>query len=88
MAKIDLTKYGITDTTEIVYNPSYEELFAEETKEGLTGYEKGFETELGNHRCDGRHIEDSGSVSMVKTLHDKASVKDCCRSTPEDADPR
>ena len=47
MAKIDLTKYGITDTTEIVYNPSYEELFAEETKEGLTGYEKGFETELG-----------------------------------------
>ena len=47
MAKIDLTKYGITDTTEIVYNPSYEELFAEETKEGLTGYEKGFQTELG-----------------------------------------
>ena len=29
---IDLTKYGITGTTEIVYNPSYEELFAEETK--------------------------------------------------------
>ena len=29
---IDLTKYGINGTTEIVYNPSYEELFAEETK--------------------------------------------------------
>ena len=28
MAKLDLTKYGITGTTEIVYNPSYEELFA------------------------------------------------------------
>ena len=26
MAKIDLTKYGITGTTEIVYNPSYEML--------------------------------------------------------------
>ncbi len=24
MAKIDLSKYGITGTTEIVYNPSYE----------------------------------------------------------------
>ena len=32
MAKIDLTQYGITGTTEIVYNPSYEMLFEEETK--------------------------------------------------------
>ena len=31
MKKLDLTKYGITGTTEIVYNPSFEELFAEET---------------------------------------------------------
>ena len=43
---IDLTKYGITGTTEIVHNPSYEELFAEETKEGLEGYEKAQLTEL------------------------------------------
>ncbi|MFR5149415.1 MAG: hypothetical protein ACLTER_07685 [Ruminococcus sp.] len=41
MAKIDLTKYGITGTTEIVYNPSYEMLFEEETKPGLEGFEKG-----------------------------------------------
>jgi phosphoenolpyruvate carboxykinase (ATP) len=47
MAKIDLTKYGITGTTEIVYNPSYEELFAEETKPELEGFEVGHETELG-----------------------------------------
>lgn len=47
MAKIDLTKYGITGTTEIVYNPSYEELFAEETKADLEGFEVGHETELG-----------------------------------------
>ena len=32
MAKLDLSKYGITGTTEIVYNPSYEQLFEEETK--------------------------------------------------------
>ena len=47
MAKIDLTKYGITVTTEIVHNPSYEELFKEETRPELEGYEVGQETELG-----------------------------------------
>ncbi len=47
MSKIDLTKYGITGTTEIVYNPSYEELFKEETKPELTGYEVGKVSELG-----------------------------------------
>ena len=47
MAKIDLTKYGITGATEIVHNPSYETLFEEETKETLEGYEKGTVTELG-----------------------------------------
>ena len=46
MAKIDLTKYGITDATEIVYNPSYEMLFEEETKPELEGYDKGQVTEL------------------------------------------
>ena len=44
---IDLTKYGIYGTTEIVYNPSYEELFAEETKPELEGFDKGQESELG-----------------------------------------
>ncbi len=43
----DLTKYGITGTTEILYNPSYEVLFDEEMKENLEGYEKGQLTELG-----------------------------------------
>ena len=47
MAKLDLTKYGITGTTEIVHNPSYEKLFVEETKPELQGFEKGQETELG-----------------------------------------
>ena len=47
MAKIDLSKYGITGTTEVVYNPSYELLFEEETKPELEGYEKGQVSELG-----------------------------------------
>ena len=45
--KIDLTKYGITGTPEIVYNPSYELLFEEETNPNLEGFEKGQLTELG-----------------------------------------
>ena len=47
MAKVDLTKYGITGVKEIVHNPSYEELFAAETDPSLEGFEKGQETELG-----------------------------------------
>ena len=47
MSKINLEAYGITGTTEIVYNPSFETLFEEETKAGLEGYEVGQETELG-----------------------------------------
>ena len=47
MANLDLTKYGIQGTVEILHNPSYEVLFAEETKAGLEGYEKGQVTELG-----------------------------------------
>ena len=47
MAKVDLSKYGITGTTEVVYNPSYEQLFEEETKPSLEGYEVGKVSELG-----------------------------------------
>ena len=47
MAKIDLSKYGISGTTEIVHNPSYDVLFEEETKPELQGFEKGQVSELG-----------------------------------------
>ena len=47
MAKLDLTQYGITGSTVIAHNPSYEFLFEEETKPGLEGYEVGQVTELG-----------------------------------------
>ncbi len=46
MAVIDLTKYGITGTTELIYNPSYEDLFKDEMDPSLTGYDKGQLTEL------------------------------------------
>ena len=43
----DLNKYGITDVEEILYNPSYNTLFAEETKPGLTSLERGIITRSG-----------------------------------------
>lgn len=43
----DLKKYGIETVEEIIYNPSYNILFAEETKPGLEGYEKGIITRSG-----------------------------------------
>ena len=43
---IDLSKYGITGTTEIIHNPSYEELAKAELDPSLEGYEKGQLTEL------------------------------------------
>ncbi len=44
--KADLAKYGIADTTEVIYNPTYEELFAEEQLPQLEGFERGIPTEL------------------------------------------
>ncbi|MDR1407700.1 MAG: phosphoenolpyruvate carboxykinase (ATP) [Tannerella sp.] len=47
MAKLDLSKYGISGATEIVHNPSFDALFEEEMKPGLEGFERGQLTELG-----------------------------------------
>ena len=44
---IDLSSYGIKNVKEIIYNPSHEQLYEEELKDGLKGYEKGVITELG-----------------------------------------
>ncbi|MDP4184204.1 MAG: phosphoenolpyruvate carboxykinase (ATP) [Bacteroidota bacterium] len=52
MKKLDLSKYGINNVKEVVYNPSYELLFAEETKAGLEGFEKGVVSELGAVKVD------------------------------------
>ena len=42
-----LASYGIEDVKEVIYNPSYEELYKDEMNPELTGFEKGVETELG-----------------------------------------
>ena len=63
MANIDLSKYGITGVTEIVYNPSYELLFEEETKPGLEGYDKG-------------QITDLGAVNVMTGIYTGRSPKD------------
>ncbi|MBQ5748192.1 MAG: phosphoenolpyruvate carboxykinase (ATP) [Bacteroidales bacterium] len=47
MTNLDLTKYGITNATKIIYNPSYEQLFEDEVNPSLEGFEKGQLTELG-----------------------------------------
>ena len=47
MAELNLNQYGISGTTGIIRNPSYDVLFAEETKEGLEGFEVGQVSELG-----------------------------------------
>lgn len=45
--QLDLSIYGINDVTEIVYNPSFERLFEEETADGLEGFERGVLTSTG-----------------------------------------
>ena len=47
MKNLDLSKYGIIDVKEIVYNPSYDLLYKEETNPDLVGFEKGQVSELG-----------------------------------------
>lgn len=47
MRNIDLSKYGIGEPLEIMYNPSYDELYQEENSDHLSGYEHAQRTELG-----------------------------------------
>ena len=47
METYGLEQYGITGIKEVVYNPSYEQLFEAEMDPALEGYEKGQLTELG-----------------------------------------
>jgi phosphoenolpyruvate carboxykinase (ATP) len=43
----DLSTYGIQDSVEVIYNPGFDTLFAEETAFGLQGFEVGKLTESG-----------------------------------------
>jgi phosphoenolpyruvate carboxykinase (ATP) len=82
-----LLNYGIQDVTEILYNPSYNTLFAEETKPGLGAYEKGIITKNGAIAIDtgiftGRSPKDKYVVFDEKTKEtvwwksEKAKVSD------------
>ena len=83
----DLLQYGIKDVKEILYNPSYNQLFAEETKPGLSKYEKGIITRTGAVSVDtgiftGRSPKDKYVVLDNKTRNtvwwksDMAKVSD------------
>ena len=69
MPNLDLSRYGIKNTREIIYNPSYELLFEEETKQSITGYEKGVVTESGAVSVD-------TSIFTGRSPKDKYIVKD------------
>jgi phosphoenolpyruvate carboxykinase (ATP) len=44
---LNLEQYGIFDTREVIRNPSFDTLYAEETAAALSGYEKGYLTDSG-----------------------------------------
>ncbi len=68
-ATLDLTKHGLHNVKEVIRNPSYEVLFEEETREGLTGYERGVVTELGSVAVD-------TGIFTGRSPKDKYIVKD------------
>ncbi|WP_040976791.1 phosphoenolpyruvate carboxykinase (ATP) [Necropsobacter massiliensis] len=68
----ELGELGIYDVKNVVYNPSYEQLFEEETKPGLQGFEKGTVTKSGAVAVDtgiftGRSPKDKYIVLDEKT---------------------
>jgi phosphoenolpyruvate carboxykinase (ATP) len=91
---LNLLKYGIQDIKEIVYNPSYDLLFAEETKPGLSTFEKGIITTTGAISVDtgiftGRSpkdkyiVLDDKSKNSVWWRSDMAKVSDNKPISPE-----
>ncbi len=81
MANLDLTKYGIMNVQEIVHNPSYEQLFEEEMKPTLEGFEKGQLTEL-----DAVNVmtgEFTGRSPKDKFIVDNAESADLWWTSPE-----
>lgn len=68
----DLLQYGITDVVEIIHNPSYNELFAEETKPGLVGFEKGIITKPGAVSVDTGIFHGRSPKDKYVVLDDKS----------------
>ena len=72
--QLKLDQYGIKNSQEIVRNPSYEQLFAEETRPDLEGFERGVVTELGA-------VNVNTGIFTGRSPKDKYIVKD---STTQD----
>ena len=68
-AQLDLTQYGLNDVTDVLRNPSYDQLFEEETRPDLEGYERGVMTELGSVSVD-------TGIFTGRSPKDKYIVKD------------
>ena len=67
--KLKLSQYGITDVQEVVYNPSYEQLYKEEMDPSLEGFEVGVESEFGAVKVD-------TGIFTGRSPKDKYIVKD------------
>ena len=67
--KLKLSQYGIKEVTEIVYNPSYEQLYKEEMNPALEGFEVGVESEFGAVSVD-------TGIFTGRSPKDKYIVKD------------
>ncbi len=50
--KLKLEQYGITGINDVVYNPSYDQLYKEEMDSSLEGFEVGVESEFGAVKVD------------------------------------
>jgi len=90
----DLAKYGISQIEEIIYNPSYELLFEEETNPSLTGFDAGVVTTTGAVAVDtgvftGRSpkdkyiVRDEVSENTVWWKSEKAPASDNKPINPE-----
>ena len=66
---LHLAKYGISSAASIKYNPSYDQLFADETAAGLEGYDKGVVTNMGA-------VDVMTGVYTGRSPKDKFIVKD------------
>jgi phosphoenolpyruvate carboxykinase (ATP) len=69
LEKLKLEKYGIADVNEVVYNPSYEQLYQEELSTSLEGYEVGVESDFGAIKVD-------TGIFTGRSPKDKYIVKD------------
>jgi phosphoenolpyruvate carboxykinase (ATP) len=69
MAKLDLSKYGISGNYEIVHNPTYQQLFIAETDPKNEGFERGVETNTGAVSVD-------TGIFTGRSPKDKYFVKD------------